>query len=162
MTIQRQKNTNVSTGTYPLLINYGSNLNFIELKGKSVSDQVHDRYRKLLVTLDRLLLSEPSMIVSINLEMLNGTSVKYLLSVIKRLNKAAKLGKKVQIFWKVNTEEKDELTELAMDLSLICNFEFKIITEEISIDPRLVENTNVVDQSKTLLNESRHCSRFAA
>ncbi|MEO9872197.1 SiaC family regulatory phosphoprotein [Ekhidna sp.] len=138
-----------------LHINYNLQLNFVELKGWSVSDNVSAQYDDLILKVNQFLESQSELILSFKLEMFNTTTVKYLLSIIKLMNKAHKLGKQMKIYWRVNANRDDEMTEVGLDLSLMSNFEFKIITDNSTFNTTSIEDKQAMNHRKLLFRSVR-------
>ncbi len=136
------------------------NLNFIEVKGWSVGEFLGGRYEQLIRKVQLFLDKRDGLIISFNYEMFNTTTIKYLLSIIKFMNRAHKEGKSVKIYWKVDADRLDEMTEAALDLSMMCDFDFKIITESATIDSKSIDD-GVMEHRKLLFGLSRK-SRIAA
>ncbi|MEP1034297.1 SiaC family regulatory phosphoprotein [Ekhidna sp.] len=145
---QNQIEKSLQIGIHP-------NLNFIEVKGWSVGEDLCDRYEHLIRKVQLFLDRGDGLIISFKFEMFNTTTIKYLLSIIKFMNRAHKAGKAVKIYWKVDADRNDEMTEAALDLSMMCNFDFKVITESSMIDSKSIEDTQVMQHRKLLFGLSR-------
>lgn len=144
-----------------LKISFDAKLKFIEVKGWSVADRIIPMYERLVKNINLYLENRDNLIVSFNYEMFNTTTIKYLLSIIKAMNKAHRLGKSVKIYWKVNANRDDEMAEAALDLSMMCDFDFQIITDSAKIDTKAVNDTQVIAHRKLLFG-LRNKTRVAA
>ena len=133
-----------------LRISFDTKLKFIEVKGWSVADRIIPMYERLVKNINMYLENSDNLIVSFNYEMLNTTTIKYILSIIKAINKAHRLGKSGKIYWKVNANRDDAMAEAALDLSMMCDFEFQIITESAKINTKAVNDTQVIEHRKLL------------
>lgn len=138
------------------------NINLIEVKGWSLDERLCGRYEKLVRHVQLFLDRRDGLIISFKYEMFNTTTIKYLLSIIKYMNRAHKAGKSVKIYWKVDADRHDEMTEAALDMSMLCNFDFKIITESSTIDSKSIEDSQVMKHRSLLFGVARTNSRMAA
>ncbi len=138
-----------------LQITLDYNLNFIEIKGWSISENVGSRYEALLTEMKTLIERDQSLIVSFKYEMFNTTTVKYVLSIMKLMNRAYRNGKKVKAYWRVNANRNDEMTEVGFDLSLMCDFDFQIITDDSSINTKLIDDQKAIQHRKFMFKFSR-------
>ncbi len=105
---------------------YLGNLNLMTAVGWSVTDEACKKYCQMLTNIEYHLHSKDNLNIYFKLELFNTSSVKYLLSIIKRLNQAFAKGKKVKIYWSFATCNEEEILDAGVDLAGMCDFPFKI------------------------------------
>jgi hypothetical protein len=101
--------------------------NLFEIAGKSKPSNVTEFYDPVLKWLDRYMdAPNPKTLLSIRLEYLNSASAKIINFIIKKLERAIKMGKEASVLWHYSVHEPD-MKELGDNYSIMYNipFEFK-------------------------------------
>ena len=149
------KKTPVVLPSKKLEICFNPYIQFIEVKGWSITDDVVDDYEKLISRIETILLKSNTLVVSFKYQMFNTTTVKYLLKIIKLMNRSFRKGKKMKIFWIVTAKKDDEMAEVGFDLSLMCDFDFRIITEDSRVNAKSLDDKKVIEHRKFMFGFTR-------
>ena len=149
------KKTPVATTNKKLDICFDPHIQFIEVKGWSITKDIVGDYEKLISRIETILLKSNTLVMSFKYQMFNTTTVKYLLKIIKLMNRSFRKGKKMKIFWIVSAKKDDEMAEVGFDLSLMCDFDFRIITEDSRINTKTLDDKKVIEHRKFMFGFSR-------
>ncbi len=150
-----KKNATAPPVKKKLEICFDPHIQFIEVKGWSITDDGIKDYDKLLSRIDTILLKSNTLVISFKYQMFNSTTIKYLLKIIKLMNLAYLKGKRIKIFWNVTAKKDDEMAEVGFDLSLMCDFDFRIITEDSRINTKTLDDKKVIEHRKFMFGFSR-------
>lgn len=135
-------------------IDFNEELGFIDIKGWSLPTDVDDQYSRLQIQVKDYLKDHQQLTMNLKYEMLNSTTIKYLLDLIKQMNRAHMEGKYMKIFWNCDPLEQ-EMIEAAMDVSLMCKFDLEIISNHIKIKTQSLENDMLLEKRKLIFRTSR-------
>jgi len=107
-------------------INFNLETGVLEIKGKSIPEDVFEFYNPLLVWLeDYSRKPKESTVLNIKYEFFNINSSKCILDIFKKLEALYLLGNKVMVNWLYEKDD-EEMLEAGEDYQCIVNFPFNI------------------------------------
>ncbi|MEO9872482.1 SiaC family regulatory phosphoprotein [Ekhidna sp.] len=107
-------------------VHYLGSLNLITVVGWSITDDAWIKYCEMLANIESHFVNRDELAIHFKYELFNTSSAAYMFKIIQRLNKAHAAGKTVKIYWSYTSSNEDEMVDMGLDLSEMCDFEFKI------------------------------------
>lgn len=100
---------------------------FLEIKGRSISENSVSFYRPLLNSVERYLLKPVSpTIVHLHFDYFNTASAKCIMELLKRLESLTRQGVKVEVKWYYKQDE-PATHQAGLDYKSILNLDFKLV-----------------------------------
>jgi hypothetical protein len=100
---------------------------YIEIKGRSISENAAKLYRPLIDSIDKYLFKPVSpTLVHIHFDYFNTASAKCIIEILKKLESLPKKGMKVEVNWYYKADE-ISMYHAGMDYKSILNLDFKIV-----------------------------------
>jgi hypothetical protein len=115
-----------ATADTPVIKFYPSR-GFIEIKGRSISENAAKFYRPLIEKIDKYLFKPVSpTLVHIHFDYFNTASAKCIIEILKKLESLPKKGIKVEVNWYYKPED-TSMYHAGMDYKSIVNLDFKTV-----------------------------------
>ena len=108
-------------------VKFYPNRGYLEIRGKSISENSAKFYRPLLDDIEQYLFKPVSpTLVHIQFDYFNTTSAKCLIEILKKLESLPKKGIKVEVNWHYKADE-PSMYHAGMDYKSILNLDFKMV-----------------------------------
>lgn len=100
---------------------------YIEIKGRSISENAAKFYRPLMENIEKYLFKPVSpTVVYIHFDYFNTATAKCIIEILKKLESLPKKGLKVQVNWYYKSDE-PTMYHAGMDYKSILNLDFKLV-----------------------------------
>ena len=100
---------------------------YIEIKGRSISENAAKFYRPLIENIEKYLFKPVSpTVMHIHFDYFNTASAKCIIEILKKLESLTKKGMKVEVNWYYKADELS-MYHAGMDYKSILNLDFKMV-----------------------------------